>query len=606
MDGSVVSAKNSGQPQAEELKAVQKVAAAFVSAYKYYSLYPEGHAFASSYLQRFKTELDEYLTERRALRLEISRNSLLYGDEEIFAGSGDENNPAYLLSRDRILFLQFGINIHLDEITLLLDILKRHRNPLENADGDIATTLWHHRFQHLHYEAADIFAMEAIQFDLSMFRAVPDETRAEGDGREGGGATTGLAGEGGGAGSGGKGGHGPGAGGATQYSSAGGEAGETPSSTMLLSTDQGLVELGPDEVLQLEEMVDREEGQIPLSDVVDVLLITLAVEEKEADFLTILEFLEGEYLDAMGRAEFALALKIGRNVVNIFEAIRAKKPWAEAPVRQFLALLARAERYAEMPWLHSSAALLADPQKSAELLAALDVLPEGIVPVLARLLFQVPGDRADLRDALVGRIAVRADREPQPFCALVTGIGAADCPLLLQIAAKLGTGAAIEVYLAMTRHENALVRKVGIDGFFRTCAAPNAAQIVHLLADRDSQLRDRMLSYLPHLNSAVREEVLLLFLGQNGGSVDDERHLLHCYRLLAGCCTASSLSFLERVLLEGDIRGIFNDQRQAHRTGAAYVLGTVATKEALAILNRGAESMWPDIRQTCRRALGIG
>ena len=592
---------------AEKLQAVQKVVSAFVSAFKYYSLYPEGHTFSSNYLFRFKSELDEFLAEQKSLRLEISRNNFFYRDEPVTAGTADENNPAFLLSRDRILLLEFIKNIPLAEITLFLDILKRHRNPMEIEDGDIATTLWHNRFDHIHYEAADIFAMEAIQFDLSMFRSAPGLEPSGGRGNSEGdaaGQAPGFPeGEGGAQGAGGRITPGSPPGGYAHYSRPGGDAGGPPSSILFLQTNKGLGELEPEEQKQLERQVMQEEVRSYSTDVIDILLITLAVEENSFDFAAVLEFLEAEYFDAMQKEEFSLAFKIVRNVMNIHEAIKVKKPWSSALVDLFCSALTREDRYITMEWQKEYRRLAADPEKNEILLKTLESLPADIVLVLGKLLAQVPADRFDLRCKIVDSIADKVNGNSHPLCRLVAESDEDTNRLLLLVAEQLQNEDAAPVYLAMTRHPAPQVRKAGMDGFFRTCSAPQASQIAHLMEEPDCQLRDRVLAYVNQLDSRVREEVLVSFLDRDSASVDDELYILNCYRLLAGCCTGRSVEFLGKVLLESDLRSMFSHLRKAHRTGAAYVLKTVGTKDAMIVLGKGAESIWPDVRQICRRAL---
>ena len=42
---------------AEELEAAKQVALSLNNAFKYYALYPEGHAFSRTYLSKFKDEI---------------------------------------------------------------------------------------------------------------------------------------------------------------------------------------------------------------------------------------------------------------------------------------------------------------------------------------------------------------------------------------------------------------------------------------------------------------------------------------------------------------------------------------------------------------------
>lgn len=606
-DSSVMQQTAPGPHLTEEQNAVHQVVTSFAAAFKYYALYPEGHAFSRNYLARFKSDLDEFLLGQKALRLEIVKNTFFYQGEPAAVGGADENNPAYLLSRDRILSLEFARNVELNEITLLLDILKRHRNPLDDTDDDIATTLWHNPFTHIHYEAADIFAMEAIEFDLSMFRAGPGQDRTGG-----GGDGDGVADQPASAGQGDS--RRPAGGrrlpvnasdGSGRYSPPGGDAAEAPSSIMLLAANRNLAELAPEEQKLLAFQVRQAEEHDYSSDAIDILLITLASETNEIDFAGILEFLESEFLDAMAREDFSLAHKIVRNVMNIFVAIKTKKNWTITLVNLFFASLSREDRYAEMPWLVESWRLAADHRKILELLNTLDTLSAEIIPVLGSLAVQVPVDNLDLRYTFVDRIAAKAKNNPEPLCRLIAESGEETNLLLLLVAEQLADEGAARVYLEMSRHPSPLIRKAGMDGFFRTSRAPRTDQMLHLLADHDGQVRERMLSYLKQLDLPSREDLLTAFLDRDSGSVDDELYIMHCYRLLSGCLTSRSIEFLRKTLLESDLKSQFSQIRKAHRSGAAYVLKSFGSKETLEILRQGAESMWPDVRQICRKALKL-
>lgn len=602
-----------GQSIYEELQAAKNVALSFNAAFKYYSLYPAGHSFSSNYLTRFKSDLDEFLAEHKNLRLDISRNSFFYKGETLFVGRPEETNPAYLLSRDNILFLAFTKNIEAAEISNLLDIFKRHRNPLEDVDGDIATTLWHQNFAHIHYEAADIFAMEAIQFDLSMFKVAPGQ-RSSGEYPDVNGTTgqnrygqteggTGVPGAN-------QSGHGriqvdASSNGHAHYSQDGGGIAGAASSLLLLQTNRNLTELDPEEQRWLDGLILHEESRDFTTDVIDILLITLAVESNELDFAAILEFLEFEFFDAMVKEDFSIGLKICKNVFNISEVIKVKKPWTITLVNLFFEALSREERFVEMSWLANYSEVASNPKKNLGLLEILNFLPVEITPVLGMLAAQVPGDNIHLRHKIIDSIAAKAKKDPRPLCSLVEGAGEETILLLLPVVEQLENDYAAQVYMRMIHHPSSAIRKIGMDGFFQTNKHPKTDEIVHLLQDPDKQLRERMLSYVEQLNTLLREDLLLSFLGQDSSTVEDDMYIMHCYRLLSGCLSSGSVEFLRHVLLESNLKSMFNNTRKAHKTGAVYVLRTLGTKEAMQILEKGAESMRPDIRQICKKALEI-
>jgi hypothetical protein len=169
----LLEASNSKNIAGEERKSAEKVAHSFIAAFKYYFLYPKGHSFSQNYLHLLLEDLEDFLKEYARLRLDIEKFAFCYKGESLCKCSADESNPAFLLTRDRILSLEFTRDIQLQELTAFFDILNMHRNPLEDVDGDIATSLWHIPFNNIRYEAADIFAMEAIDFELSMLSPLP-------------------------------------------------------------------------------------------------------------------------------------------------------------------------------------------------------------------------------------------------------------------------------------------------------------------------------------------------------------------------------------------------------------------------------------------------
>ncbi len=600
--------KNSAdQARSGEFKTVEKIAVSFTAAFKYFSLYPEGHAFSRNYLEKFKTELDEFLERHGRLRLDIEKNSYFYKGTVVFQGTAEENNPAYLLSRDRILFLEFVRNIEMSEISLLLDVFKRHRNPTDNQDGDIATTLWHYRFGHIHYEAADIFAMEAIEFNLAMFKAAPGP--GGGNGGDGGAGSIGPAGE-----------SGPGgpdggpreqvqvdapAGGNAHFSQMRSAGAEAPSSLQMLALNRDLSELDQDEQQLLDLMIQQQENKDVTPDAVDILLITLAVEQNELDFTAILDFLEFEFFDSMTRENFALAFKICKNVINISEAVKAGKPWVEALVNIFLSSLAREERYGEMAWCNDYGRIAAAPDRNVQLLNTLDLLPPEIVLTLGTIITQVPADNIHLLHRVINIIAAKSNNNPGPLCQLVEKSDEQAALLLLTVTEQMEDNRAARVFLKMIRHPAASIRKAGMDGLFKTSTSIKPDEILHLLQDPDKSVRNRILSYVEQLEAHVREELLISFLHQGGRQIDDELFILNCYRLLGNSLSPAGRNFLKTTLMESDLKSMFSHISKAHKTGAAFALRSIGTKDAMKILRRGAESMRPDIRQVCKKALGL-
>ena len=598
---------------AEELEAAKQVALSLNNAFKYYALYPEGHAFSRTYLSKFKDEIKSFLDAYKVIRLDTSKSSFFYKGETVFHGNAEENNSAYLLSRDRILYLEFTKNITEAEISQLLDILKRHRNPLDNDDSDIATTLWHYKFSNLNYEAADIFAMEAIQFELSMFKAVPGQGDSESEAQEGGDSEPGGAdSDGSAAGGEGQGGTGGGdfadneqasEGNGTQGGQNGAVGSETPSSLDLLSQNVGLIELDQEEQNKLSRMVHHAENSDNTSDVVDILLITLSIEPNEIDFASILEFLELECFDALAKEEFPCALKICKNAANISEAIKIKKPWAFSLISLFFAALGREDRLGEMPWLNEYERIAANPEQNKALLGIFKQLSGDIILILGKLLEQIPPNNDSVREEIMDMIAAKARATPHVFGRLIEQSSEETIQQLLPIIEQLEKKSAAQIYLVMTRHNSIEIRTTGIHEFFLAEKSPNVEDVVRIMLEPERSLRLSIVSYVATLHGALQEQILIAFLGNGSAQVDDEKYIMHCYKMLSKCVSSSSVEFLQRNLLESDLKSMFSHNLKAHKLGAAYVLNALGTREAKSALKKGAESMRPDVRNICKKFL---
>ncbi len=598
----------------QDLKSAEKIALSLHAAFKHYSLYPGDHPFSQNYLLRLQADLDAYLKDHKSLRLDIENNSFFYHGERLTRESADEGNPAYLLTRDRILFLEFLQNIEQREITLFFDILNKHRNPMEEVDGDIATSLWHTSLNNICYEAADIFAMEAIDFDLSVFKAAPGPGDPDSDGNG-----TGTAGYGGngdepeGTGSGNQdsGGH---------HYTDGHDSSASPGMSgtaapdperldrsspglLMVAKENDLAELTYQEKFALESYILEEEGKNIANDTIDILLIILSIESDQLEFATILDFLEYEFFEAMAGEEYGMAHKICNNVNNISSALTTKKPWAISLINIFFASLANEERCAQLPLVSEEELFAPDPDQLKKILSIFDTLPPEIMFTLAVLVERTEPDNLRQRNELLEIIGKKARQEPASFLKLIAKSSEEICLLLFPIAEGMKSGDAAPIFAEMTQHPSAVIRRVGLDGLFQEKSAADPEQLVHLLDDEDEQIRQRILSYLESVGGRLAEETLIGFLNSSA-KVDDQLHILECYKLLGQCLSDHSLHFLHEVLLESKLTSVLNKMNMTHKKGAAYALRSSGNRKAMDILRKGADSIRPDVRHVCQKALG--
>ncbi len=557
----------------EELLAAKNTAQSFSGAFKNYFLYPKGHAYAESSLAKLKNDLDNFLDAYKTLRLNVKRNGFYYKGEPVFSGESSDSNPAYLLTRDTILFIEFSLGIELDEITLLFDILDSHRKPSEEVDGDIATSLWHFSFEHLEYEAADIFALEAIEFEFSMFNAVPDQEQADQE------ADT------------------------SETSSSEEERPEAKASSLLeVAQESDLSELSDEERQTLQLFIMEEEKRNISSDVTDILLILLTIESDQLEFASILEFLEFEFYEALSKEDFFQAHKIVKNVHNILKAIKAKKPWSASLINIFFSSLTKEERFAELPWIKDYKGYF-NSESMKNIVNILGLLPPEIMFTLASLAVQTPIDNLSVRNSLSELISGKARQDNQLFSSLLAKSDKETNLILFPIIEEMEPGVAREIYLNMTRHPSEDIRRIGMDGYFKTTNLSGPEELSHLLADDDEQVKKRMVNYLEQIGGEVTEDLLLSFLSKEGASMEDDYHILHCYKILGQYLSEKSINFLKGILLESKLTEMFSNMSTIHKHGAVYALKSLGTEEAMEILKKGSQSVRPDVRQVCLKAL---
>jgi hypothetical protein len=557
----------------KELLAAKNSTQSFCSAFKNYFLYPPGHAYSKNSLIKLKNDLDIFLHEFETLRLDVKRNGFYYKGEHVFSGDSVDSNPAYLLTRDTILFLEFSAGIELDEITLLFDILDKHRKPAEEVDGDIATSLWHFSFKHIDYEAADIFALEAIEFEFSMFQAVPEQKDNNNKTH------------------------------VNDVSTNDQEHPEpNPANLLEIANSVDLSRLSREEQEALQSMIIQEENREISADVIDILLILLTLESDKIEFSTLLDFIEFEYFAALKKTNFHLAFKICKNVHNIIKVIEPKKPWAVPLVNLFFSALAKEDRLASLQWIEDYNGYIS-PEKIKYIFPVFKLLPPEIIFTLSQLAARTPIDYLSTRNKIIEVISSKAKHAPQLFSTLLANVDEKTTLILLPVIEEMPDGVATSIYLTMTKHPSPTVRRIGLDGYLKKTNLSGTGELLHLLSDDDAQVKNRMVDYLEQIGGRSAEKLLITFLGKEGASMEDDYHILHCYKVLSECLSEKSVSFLREILLESKLSKIFSNMNTIHKHGAAFALKNFGTEEAMEILNTGAQSARPDVRKVCQKYL---
>lgn len=556
-----------------------------ISAFKAYSLYPANHSFSKKNLARLSDDLDTFLEKYETLRLETGRNNFYFKDELLFEGTAEENNPAYLLTRDGIEHIEFSRDVPSSEISSFLNILNKHRNPFEESGGDIVTSLWQENFSHIDYQEVDIFALESFQFDLSAFHVIPEPDGSPAT-QEGGGDS-----------------------GREPQKSAPettrSESADTAAPNVFLA-EHGLrvLEITPQEKEALTALVQEEEQKNFTSDVIDILLILLVIQKNKAHFLQVLEFLSFEFLDTMDKGAFHLSLKLLNNINIIRTQFKSRKPWITPLLDTFITSLSSRENLSRISWVENENLLKLYKHNIQPLLQALRFLTPEIILPIGSLVGRISVNEVSLRNQLLALIENKAKQNPEILKTLLAESDEEINLILAPAVATLPKSEAARIYLQMAHHVSSEVRKVGLDGYMASETSPDFARLLHLLSAKDRSLRDRILTYLLQWGNGTAEKILIRFLTEAVHTKEtDQRIIFEAYQALAACASEDSLRFLEGILLESKLSKMFSNTNAVHKKGAAFAVRAIGTEEAMLVLKKGSQSLSPDIRLACKHVL---
>lgn len=589
------------QVQTEELRDAYKITQAFVTAFKSYSLYPEDHVFCRTNLEKFQSQLEAFLELHEEFPLAIEKNTFLYEGEMIFDAPPEENNPAYLLTRDGLIHLDFIRGIDSDEIAILLKILKKHRSAGDESGGDIVTSLWQAEFQHIEYEEVDIFALEAFNFDLGSLKVAADDApllpraintpvQSEQNGNQGKVVNT--------------------------LAETTGEETEAEQKqllvqsetvTNLLRMEQALkiLAISPEDQLILKSYVEDEEQKDYSSDIIDILLIILISQKNKLHFTQVLDFLEAVFFDSLNNGHFHLAYKLCSNVLNIGKQIKAIRPWTVDLVDNFISSLSAEEQWAELAWVKNPNLLAILYRQHLNFLRnVLRLLTPDMILTLGPLVGAIDKRHIDVRNDLYALITDKAKSDPDKLNSFLSRSDENINILLFPVLENLRSTDAAAISLQMTRHVSVEVRRTGLNGYFTYAAYPDFEALFPLLRDESDVIVGRLLTFLlSQAESDVAEALLLRFLQQAVAEGLEYAHMFEYYKALSRCGSLKSVRVLEKILLESGIRQMFSNVSAVHKQGSALALKILGSDEALHVLDKGKKSLRPDIRTACQFAL---
>ena len=166
--------------QSPPVQAAREVITTLVGAIKNFALYPDNHTFAQKQLSLIHGQLHDYLQRYGRLHIDVDKHNLLFGDTVVYEGPMLDFNPAAYLSRDGIVWIEFLPGLTMDETRLFLEIIHKNRLPSKSLDSDIVIDFWEANFSHILYEKTDILFQDTPAFQFSVFKVSPSTSVSSG------------------------------------------------------------------------------------------------------------------------------------------------------------------------------------------------------------------------------------------------------------------------------------------------------------------------------------------------------------------------------------------------------------------------------------------
>lgn len=572
-----------------ELQTVRDVMKSLCLALKSCALYPEGHSSLQKSIARVTAKLDTFFQTYGSLRLTVAKEELIYCHEVVHNDNTDGETIAFPLFRDGIQWLEFQQGFSQNEVPRFLKVINKYSTIGEEAEGDIATALYDNNFNHLSYDAKNIFWEGEPLLDFSSSGIAPtaedEEFVVSEEDEEF--VITEEDGE-------------------FVPDEAGKEVTVAPRIKEVLpqsiadpTRDRTLWEMTPEEKSKLEEMVLHEENWDATKDVLDVLLVILSAQNSEKDFSAVLDFTKEELQETLIQGAFALANNLLKNLLSLSKTTENRQEWYSALINKFFQDISGQEFLA--PVMEAMPALDGEDEDRRNILrqSLLFLSPKAILS-LGPALLQIKS--AALQKTIMEVIGTMALRDISPLLYLLDQAEERLAEKLIFILGYIKGEETTKILNKMIHHPSKLVRNEALSTLIKR-DPETINKLFPLIDDPASSVRNSFLNCLGLQRSTSSENRLLLYIEQKQFLKKDDQHIIACYKALGGCGSAKSISFLKNILLGQTWNTFVGFGKLVHRQGAAAALLSIKTEETHAILVEASQSKNPMIQQAVKLAV---
>ena len=548
------------QVENDELQQAKGVVIKLFLAIKNYSLYHEHHAISKGAITDLKTYLNRFFENYGNLRIDVERDRLLYRGDAIHQGSPDPENSAFLFYRDGIQWLEFKEGLGRKEILDFIRIVDHHRAQKEEAEGDIVTALWEAEFSNLNYGTNELLWEEDVLVDFSRLKVMEEEHLGLDKHIE--------------------------------------NQADVPSIADS-EQDKSLWKLTAEEIKTTLNLVHEEEHRNFDTDLFDVLLVIMKMQEEKEDFEVVLDFIRESLQNTIAKGDFKSASKLLKSMREIYHSYKTERFWALPLLEDFFVMTSSPQ---VLSVLSETWPTIEDkgPDKINELRQMLLLLSPQAILTLGPMLLEVPS--STIHKNIVGVIGSLATRDLRPLLRLLDHPKKDLVQKAIYILGFIKDESAARSLIKMIHDPSDQIREETLKALVRRKTA-EIREVFPLIEDSSDNIRRRLLKYLGSKRSEEVESLLVDYLEKQRVNRKVFPQLLAAYRTLGSCGSRRSIPFLkDRLMNKAWIPGL---GKSMHQQGAALALLELEDKEAREILYRASKSPFPGVRNAYRSALEL-
>lgn len=577
-----------------ELKDAGSLLKVFLQAWKNYGLFPEGHATSKKSLETLMAAFGDFFPKHGPLGLVVQKERLLWEDGVIHEvpTEAPAEDVVYLLYRDGINWIEFQQGLPLEELVCFFNILNKYKSLQEESDGDIVTELIDENLAYIEFTAVDILWQDYPLLDFSTLSTIATETgedispdaAAETEQQEN--TETGEE--------------------TSQNETNGIEQQKSTEHTGAFvkslndpSISEALWKISPEELEELQEMVQEEEDLHNTEDVFDVLVAILRGQADKDDFSSVLDFTLEEVGEAIEQGEFGLLLNLFQSLHQmLYRDIPAESLWSRPLLERFFQDLFRPEIIdllgTRLLTLNGN-----DTEKIRHLRQVLLYFPSDAILLLARIILQTRS--LEVQKMLLEVSEHLCLRNIGPLESILEDPDKKLGEALLPVLSLLKGKRADNLFLKMVEHPSEKVRAHGVK-ILLAKNPQNVSKLFFLINDPHDEVSKALLTGISGPKSSMVENLLLKYMKENLEQKSPD-HILSCYETLSRCGSITSFQFLKRILLTQGWNSFTGFGKEIHRQGAATALALMDTREAKDILLEASQSKYPAIRQAIQLAM---